>query len=175
VWISAAAIAVLGAAVFGIIALAAMFFWGSGFYFDESFVEDDYYVEQGSVESAVEESCDDMIEAAREISVFSPRSDGARSIAAFADTGRTIVRAVDGADPDESSKAWRDDWAELVESLDEFARELEGSGEANFRMPDSGTGLPLAERMSYGSPEGCEVPLIIVALDSEAAADAFYY
>lgn len=42
-------------------------------------------------------------------------------------------------------------------------------------MPDSDTGLPLVERMSYGSPEGCGVPLIIVALDPESAADPFYF
>jgi hypothetical protein len=175
VWISAAAIAVLGVAVLGAIALGALFFFGSGFYLGDEPFMDDYYVEQSSVESAVEEPCHDMTEAAREISVFGSRSEGARSIAAFADTGRAIVSAIDGADPNESAQAWRDDWTELVDSLDEFAAELEGSGEADFHMPDSDTGLPLIERMSYGAPGGCGVPVVIVALDPESAAEPFYY
>lgn len=94
-WISAAAIAVLGVAVLGAIALGALFFLGNGFYIDDEPFLDDYYVEQSSVESAVEEPCDDMIQAAREISVFSTRSEGARSIAAFTVTGRAIASAIE--------------------------------------------------------------------------------
>lgn len=176
-WISAAAIAVLGLAVVGTFVLAALFFFGFGYLGDYGMYEEgeDYYVEQGSVASAVEEPCSDMIEAARAISIFSDRSEGARSIAAFADSGRAIIEAIDGADPDESSQAWRDDWSQLAESLDEYAGELRGSGEADFSMPDTSYGFPLVERMTYGSPGGCEIPLIIWALDSDTAAEPYFY
>lgn len=176
-WISAAAIAVLGLAVVGTLALGALFFVGSfGYYLDDEWYPEgeDYFVEQGSVESAVEEPCADMIDAASAISIFDDRSAGAASIAAFAESGRAIVEAIDGANPNEGSQAWRDDWSQLIESLDEFARELRGTGDADFAMPDAGDGFPLAERMSYGSPGGCEVPLIIAALDSDAAGQPYY-
>jgi hypothetical protein len=134
----------------------------------------DYTVDQASVERAVEHPCARMRAASRRIVLMSTPEEGAASLRAFTESVGAIVSAIEDAGPDPDSRAWRDDWIALTDSLDEYADQLE-AGDAKYLAPRDTSGAPITARMYYGSPTGCEVPVVIDALDPVAAASFWEY
>ena len=168
VWV---AIAMSGLAILAAAVVAVAFF----FYVSDP-IEDggEYFVTQSSVEDAVDEPCDGMVAAAAKIHVFGPREESIQSLRGFTTAAQAIVNAIDGAGPDGDSRAWMRDWTTLIDAVDAFASRL-AEGPARFEMPDAGDGYVVSERMYWGSPEGCEVPLVIEALDPESAAEYYEF
>lgn len=132
---------------------------------DEGF-DDGYWVDQESVNSAVEEPCDDMATAAQQIQIFSTPSVGAAHLHHFAEVGRGIPAAIESVDDASGdSLRWRDDWNVVLDAVDAYAEELESDGQGTFGTPVDDDGDPVISEMSWVSDVACEVPPIIVALD----------
>jgi hypothetical protein len=126
----------------------------------------DYYVDQGSVNRAVEQPCDEMATAANEIQIFSTPSVGAASLHHFAEVGRGIPTAIDSVgDANGDALKWRDDWNTVLDAVDDYADKLATDGEGTFDMPVDGTGDPVISDMSGASEVWCNVPPIIAALN----------
>lgn len=162
VWIS-----VYGAVVgVGFVALAILFFatvddWDGGYYGDGY-----YYVDQESVNRAVEQPCDEMATAANQIQVFSTPSVGAASLHHFAEAGRGIPAAIDSVDDaNDDALKWRDDWTRLLDAVDAYADKLAADGEGTFDLPVDGAGDPVISHMRGASDVWCDVPPVIAALD----------
>lgn len=134
----------------------------------------DYWVDQGSVNRAVMEPCDDMAAAGRDIKIFSTPAEGAESLHRFVDVGREIPDAISSVDDANSSALeWRDDWTTLLDALDAYADDLAKDPKAEFTPPEGRDGEPLMFSLSWVAEVSCELPPAIVALDPEGAAD--YY
>lgn len=130
------------------------------------FDEDYYYVEQGSVNRAVEAPCDEMASAADQIQIFSTPSVGAASLHHFVEVGRGIPAAIDTVeDADAEASRWRNDWNAVLDAVDAYADKLEADGEGTFDTPVDGDGDPVIDEMASVSDVWCEVPPIIAALD----------
>lgn len=165
VWV---AIAISSLALVAVLVLGALF----AFYvFDTGSFEDegDYGVMQSSVEDAVAGPCDTMARASGRIHVLGSRDAAAASLRDFTDAADDVVAAIDGAEPDRDSRAWRDDWVTLIKAIDDFAGQLDTAA-TEFEMPATEDGNAVSERMYWGSPEGCEVPIVIEALDPLSAS-----
>lgn len=157
---------------FGLIALMFIGFLVSlGEGFDDGYDEDGYYVEQGSVERAVDQPCVEMKDAASKLVLIGDVEASVASLKAFTATIGPIVTAIDGAKPDSDAKAWRDDWVELAASLDAYAAKVAAGDETAYKMPRSSSSGPITTRMYDGSPAGCEVPTRIDMLDPKVADD----
>jgi hypothetical protein len=169
VWVAIAmsSVALLGLLVAG--AAALVYFSGE---FDQT-EPGDYTVTQGAVEEAVAGPCDTMARSTRHIQILGPADEGASQLRDFTRAAGDVVKAIDGAGPDRDSRAWRKDWTTLIEAIDDFAGRIEDDPYAEFEMPGTSDGYALSERMYWGSPEGCEVPIVIEALDPFNAAQ--YY
>ena len=175
VWISVYGVV----AVAGFLTLIVLFFYSIGeglgdFEFEE--LDDGYYyVEQGSVNRAVEEPCDDMATAGQEIRIFSTPAEGAEALHQFVAAGRGIPDAINSVDDaDSSALQWRDDWIALLDALDSYADELAADPKAEFTPPEDRDGDSLMYHMSWVADVPCELPPAVVALDPEAAADYYY-
>jgi hypothetical protein len=126
----------------------------------------EYWVEQGSVNRAVEDPCDEMATAAGQIQIFSTPSVGAASLHHFVEVGRGIPTAIDSVDDaDGQALRWRNDWIAVLDAVDAYADKLEADGEGTFDTPVNGDGDPVIANMSDVSDTWCEVPPLIAALD----------
>jgi hypothetical protein len=157
--------------VLGCIGLVVAFAYFAG----EPLVDDYYYVDQGSVNRAVAEPCDEMTRAGQDIKVFSTPAEGADALHRFVEAGRGIPDAIDTVDEANSSALkWRDDWITLLDALDSYADDLATDPKAEFAPPEGRYGESLLYAMSGVSDVPCAVPAAVVALDPEAAADYYY-
>ncbi|HUS22807.1 MAG TPA: hypothetical protein VMZ66_12440, partial [Aeromicrobium sp.] len=113
VWVAVAmsAVALLATVVLPLALLAFAFASFGGF--DGEFDEDDY-LDQGSVLEAIEGPCDDMLAAAENVTLGGPTGKAAASLHRWTAVAQGIVTAVDGANPNEVSRAWRDDWKATI-------------------------------------------------------------
>lgn len=128
--------------------------------FDGAFDEDDY-LDQGSVLEAIEEPCEDMLDAAENVRLGGPSDKAAASLRRWTAVAQRIVIAVDGARPDQDSREWRDDWKATIKSVDAYAD--------NFGKPKNQLTLPDVESMYWDTDAECGVPVVIAGLDPEWA------
>lgn len=129
---------------------------------------DEYWVEQASVVRAVDEPCRGLASAAADVRLFGPPEQGRESVTALVTQMRSIVRAIDSAEPDSGARAWSADWQRLADALEDYAAALTSDEPAPFVAPTDG-GVDVLERMYWGGAPGCEVPLIVEALDPRSA------
>jgi hypothetical protein len=150
---------------------------GVSFFYFFGAVDDeagDYIVTQSSVEDAVAKPCKAMVRASADIHILGQQGEGSASLRDFTKAAQDVVVAIEGAHPDHDSRAWRKDWDTLIRAIDDFADELDQQA-TDFEMPVTESGYALSERMYWGSPEGCEVPIVIEALDPKSAAEYYTY
>lgn len=120
-----------------------------------------YYVEQRSVLNAIEEPCELMLEAAEDVNLGGPADQSTASLKQWTAAAQDIVAAVDGADPDKDSQAWRDDWKATIKAVNTFADNI-GKARNQLTLPD-------VESMYYETDAECGVPVVIAGLDKEWA------
>jgi hypothetical protein len=160
VWVAIAGGSLAMVVLMAVGAVITYYVLDSGSYFEEG----DYVVTQWSVEDAVAAPCESMARASGRVAILGSRDAAASSLRDFTDAAGDVVAAIDDAKPDRDSRAWRNDWMLLIQAVDDFAVAIE-TAEAEFEMPTTDAGRPLSERMYWGSPAGCEVPIVIEALD----------
>ena len=120
-----------------------------------------YYVDQESVIDAVEEPCEDMIEAAEDVSLGGPADLAATSLHQWAATAQRVVVAIDSAEPNADSREWRDDWKATIKAVSAYADK--------FGQPTNQLTLPDVESMYWETDADCGVPVVIAGLDPEWA------
>ncbi len=137
-----------------------------------------YYVDQQSVLNAVEEPCKDMIDAGRQIHPFDEPKQAVGGIKEFAVTAQKVADAIGTADPNSDSQLWRKDWETLADDLNAYADNLATLGRDTEFGPLVPTDeAPVMFRMALSSEADCEVPAIVVALDTQNAGtySDYYY
>ena len=135
-----------------------------------------YYVDQRSVLKAVDDPCEDMIDAGRKIKPFDDPGKAAPPIRAFAVSAQKVADAIGTANPNADSQLWREDWEALAEALDTYADDLVSVGSnAAFTSLDPMDEAPLMFRMALSSDADCEVPAIVVAFDTVNAGTYYDY
>lgn len=166
VWVSLAmsTIAFLATVGVGIVAILAFTSFAALDGLDDEFggEEPGYYVDQGSVIDAVEEPCEDMLEAAEDVAVGGSTGAAASALRAWTAAAQRIVAAVNAAEPNQDSREWRDDWSAIIKAVEAYA---DNFGEANntLTLPE---GL---EDMYWETDAECGVPVVIAGLDTKWA------
>lgn len=127
----------------------------------DSAINDDDYLDQGSVLAAIEAPCEDMLGAAEHVRLGGPRDEAAASLRRWATSAQGIVVAVDSASPDGDSRAWRDDWKATIKAVNSYAD--------NLGEPNNALNLPDVESMYWDTDAECGVPVVIAGLDKEWA------
>ena len=122
-----------------------------------------YYVEDEGVIEAVEEPCEAMLEAGEKLTLVGSPAKASASLKDWAKTAEGIVTAIDGADPDNDSEEWRDDWKATISAVNKYADNI---GKANNRLtlPDS------AGQMYWSTDAECGVPISVASLDRRFAS-----
>jgi hypothetical protein len=123
---------------------------------------DSYYVDQGSVLNAIEEPCEEMLDQGSKVSLGRSTAAAAASLTRWSKAAQKVVTAIDGAKPDEASRAWRDDWKETIVAVNAYAKHL---GEPNNTL----TLTSAAADLYWNTDAECGLPISIAALDPHYA------